>query len=60
MHGWRGGGRRVGIYCLNVIILEDSRVANILVFEHRYIVGKGNANDMRRQHFYACNSSHPA
>jgi len=37
MHGWRGGGRRAGIYCLNVIIFDVSRIANILVGEHRWV-----------------------
>jgi len=27
-------------------------IANILVFEHRYIVGEGCADDMRQQQFF--------
>jgi len=50
MHDCIGGGRRAGIYTVNVIIFDVSQIANILVFEHRYIVGREIANDMRRQH----------
>jgi len=55
MRGCIGNYRRTGFYSLNVIIFDVSLIANILVLEHRYIVGEGSADDMRQQLFFEDN-----